>query len=145
MSRISFFLSSKINCLLFLSPKALANQCIFGVGGGKLRCGWIKIILEGSFPPQLPGQDNSLLWKGAANNAAAVSPKRGVRGLETQEHSRVLFNSMSSVSWAGKMLLKDESFPGQGFTLQPDLRNYLGPRNRDFSTQNKVCTVSLPQ
>lgn len=62
----------------------------------------------------------------------------------TQEHSRTLFNSMSNVRWADKMLLKDESFPGQGFILQPDLRNHLEPQNRDFYILSRYA-VLLPR
>lgn len=36
----------------------------------------------------------------------------------TQEHSKALVNSTPNVSEADEMLLRDESFPDQGFTLQ---------------------------
>lgn len=67
--------------------------------------------------------------------------RKGSGDIATQQD---FINSMSNVSWAGKMLLKDESFPGHGFTLQPDLRNYLAPQNRNFCVLNKICTFSLP-
>lgn len=145
MSRISFSYHLKSIVSFFFPQKHWQINAYSESEGGNYVVAGLKQFWKACSHLSLLARTTVCCGMGAENNAAGVSPKRGVRGLETQEHSRVLFNSMSSVSWAGKMRLKDESFPGQGFTLQPDLRNYLGPRNRDFSTQNKVCTVSVPQ